>query len=51
MFLEATALFVLAVAEVHGIHVAEVERRQTLVLAVLLGDHGAMLVEKMAANG
>lgn len=46
VFLEATALFTLAVAEVHGIRVGEVERRRTLVLAVVLGDRGAMLVEK-----
>lgn len=51
LFLETTALFALAVAEVHGIRVEEVERRRTLVLAVALGDSGAMLVEKMAGRG
>jgi hypothetical protein len=51
LFLETTALFALAVAEVHGIRVDEVERRRTLVLAVALGDSGAMLVEKMAGRG
>ena len=51
LFLETTALFALAVAEVHGIRVEEVERRRTLVLAVALGDNGAMLVEKMAGRG
>lgn len=50
VFLETTALFALAVAEVHGIRIAEVERRRTLVLAVVLGDNGAMLVEKMAGR-
>ena len=50
VFLQATALFALAVAEVHGIRVVEVERRRTLVLAVVLGDHSAMLVEKMAGR-
>lgn len=50
VFLEATALFALAVAEVHGIRVDEVERRRTLVLAVVLGDRGAMLVEKMTGR-
>jgi len=40
LFLETTALFALAVAEVHGIRVDEVERRRTLVLAVALGDNG-----------
>lgn len=47
VFLEATAL---AVAEAHGIRVDEVERRRTLVLAVVLGDRGAMLVEKIAGQ-
>ncbi len=50
VFLEATALFALAVAEVHGIRVEEVERRRTLVLAVVLGDRGTILVEKMATR-
>jgi hypothetical protein len=51
LFLETTALFALAVAEVHGIRVEEVERRRTLVLAIALGDNGAMLVEKMVGRG
>ncbi|MGH3775204.1 MAG: hypothetical protein ACRDRR_05615 [Pseudonocardiaceae bacterium] len=50
VFLEVTALFTLAVAEVHGIRVEEIERRRTLVLAVVLGDRGAMLVEKVAGR-
>lgn len=50
VFLEVTALFALAVAEVHGIRVDEIERRRTLVLAVVLGDRGAMLVEKVAGR-
>ncbi|MGH3995386.1 MAG: hypothetical protein ACRDSN_23330, partial [Pseudonocardiaceae bacterium] len=50
VFLEVTALFALAVAEVHAIRVEEIERRRTLVLAVVLGDRGAMLVEKVAGR-
>ena len=38
VFLEATSLFVLAVAEVHGIPASHKERRRALVLAVLVGD-------------
>ncbi|WP_319437621.1 hypothetical protein [Mycobacterium sp. RTGN5] len=38
VFLEATAVFVLAVAEVHGIPLEQRERRRALVLAVLVGD-------------
>ncbi len=40
LFLEATAAFVLAVAEVHGIPVEDRERRRTLVLAALVGEDG-----------
>jgi hypothetical protein len=50
LFFEATALFALAVAEAHGIRIAEAERRRTLVLAIVLGDNGAMLVEKLAGR-
>jgi hypothetical protein len=50
LFFQTTALFALAVAEVHGIRVEELERRRTLVLAIALGDNGAMLVEKMAGR-
>ncbi|MDQ3762344.1 MAG: hypothetical protein M3460_11860 [Actinomycetota bacterium] len=50
VFLETTALFALAVAEVCGIQVEDLERRRTLLLAVVLGDHSAMLVEKMAGR-
>lgn len=40
LFLEATAAFVLAVAEAHGIPVEDRERRRTLVLAALVGEDG-----------
>jgi hypothetical protein len=50
LFFEATALFALAVAEVHGVRISDIERRRTLLLAVVLGDNGAMLVEKMAGR-
>jgi hypothetical protein len=46
--LEATALFSLAVAEVHGLRFDDLERRRTLLLAILLGDSGASFVEKAA---
>jgi len=44
--LEATVLYVLGVAEVHGIAVTEVERRRTLLLVILLGDSGTKFFEK-----
>ena len=50
VFLAATALFALAAAEVHGIRVDEIERRRTLILAIVLGDSGAILVEKVTGR-
>lgn len=40
-FLNATVLYVLARSEVQGITIQDVERRRTLVMAVMLGDAGA----------
>jgi len=45
-FLEASAVFVLAVAEVHGVHVHDLERRRALLLAVLVGESGSVIMEK-----
>ncbi|MGH3774750.1 MAG: DUF7662 domain-containing protein [Pseudonocardiaceae bacterium] len=39
-FLEATALFTLAVAEVHGTPVHDIERRRMLLLAIVFGTRG-----------
>lgn len=50
-FLEATTLYALAVAEVHGLHIEDVERRRTLLLAVLAGESGAALMEKATGRG
>ena len=44
VFLEATTLFVLAVAEVHGIPTDHHEHRRALVLAVLVGEEGRQAV-------
>jgi len=49
-FIEATALFTLAVAEVHGLRTDDAEFRRALVLAVLLGDSGVELAESAAAS-
>lgn len=46
-FLEATALFCLAVAEVHGVPLDEAERRRALLYVVLLGDSGAKIAGKV----
>jgi hypothetical protein len=48
--LNATDLFTLAVAEVHGVQVKDVERRRRLVLAVLIGDSAAGIIERVAGR-
>ncbi|WP_461665317.1 hypothetical protein [Gordonia sputi] len=47
LFLEASALLALAVAEVHGIGVEQSERRKTLVLAVALGEEGVAALGRL----
>jgi hypothetical protein len=44
VFLEATAVFALAVAQVHGIPAGHRERRRALVLSVLVGEEGRQAV-------
>lgn len=51
VFLEATAFFVLSVAEVHGIPVDNRERRRALVLAVLVGDEGRGALADLLGSG
>lgn len=50
VFLEATALYVLALAEVHGIPIDERERRRALVLAVLVGEDGKRAVTDLVGR-
>jgi hypothetical protein len=47
VFLEATAAFALAVADVHGIPVEDRERRRNLVLGVLVGQEGSGAVRDL----
>jgi hypothetical protein len=49
-FLETSALFCLAVAEIHGVSVEDLERRRTLVLGILLGNAGTEAVTKVAGK-
>ncbi|MBX7451145.1 hypothetical protein GR927_24440 [Mycolicibacterium sp. 3033] len=51
VFLEATAVFVLSVAEVHGIPAEERERRRALVLAVLVGDDSKGAIADLLGRG
>jgi hypothetical protein len=45
-FLEATALFCLALAELHDVQVTDLDRRRLLLYAVLLGDAGSEAVKR-----
>jgi hypothetical protein len=47
-FTEASVLYVLALADVHGLRVDDLERRRTLVLGILTGDSGSRLVGAVA---
>jgi len=49
-FLNATALYVLSRAEVHGMPLHDIERRRTLVMAVMLGEAGAKSVQQVAGR-
>lgn len=51
VFLEATAVFVLSVAEVHGIPVDHRERRRALVLAVLVGEDSKGAIADLVGRG
>src|SRR5258707_4224574 len=51
VFLEATSVFVLAVAEVHGIPAEHRERRRALVLAVLVGEDSKHAVAELLGPG
>jgi hypothetical protein len=44
--LNASVLYTLAVAEVHGLGMEDVERRRALVLAIVLGEGGTKLMQK-----
>lgn len=46
--LELSALFALSIAEVHGVPIDEIERRQTIVMGVMLGGTGSATVAKVA---
>lgn len=51
VFLEATTVFVLAVAEVYGIPAEHKERRRTLVLSVLVGEDSKNAVRDLLGPG
>lgn len=45
-FTEASVLYALSVAEVHGLHPEDIERRRLLVMTVMLGDSASHAVNK-----
>src|SRR4029078_7310507 len=47
-FTEASVLYALTLAEVHGIHPEDIERRRLLVQTVLIGDSAIKLLDKGA---
>jgi len=47
-FVAASGLLALAYAEIYGVPIEDLERRRTLILAVLLGDSGAATITKVA---
>ena len=49
-FTTATAVYVLAVASVHGIEVNDIDRRKALLLTVLSGPGGVSVVERTAGR-
>lgn len=49
-FVSATAMYVLALAEVHGVPVADAQVRRALVLTVLLGEGGPIAIESLGAR-
>ena len=44
-FTEASVLYALTLAEIHGIHPEDIERRRLLVQTVLIGDSAASATE------
>lgn len=51
LFLELTAVYILAVAEVHGVEPHDREQRRMLVLAALAGDDGRHAVARLLGPG
>ncbi|WNV84714.1 hypothetical protein [Umezawaea sp. Da 62-37] len=48
--LKLSTLFVLSIAEVHGVRLDEIERRQTLVMVVLIGEYGSTAFGQVAGR-
>ena len=49
-FLEATALFSTALAELHGVRMVDPDRASTLVMAIMLGEEGTQLLSSLSGQ-
>ncbi|GAA4689156.1 MULTISPECIES: di- and tripeptidase [Kocuria] len=49
-YLEATALYAQAMAELHGVHPDDEEQNRTMVMALMLGEDGNQLMSQILAN-
>lgn len=50
-YLEATALYAQAVAELHGVHTEDPEKTRTMVMALMLGEDGQQVMNQILASG
>jgi hypothetical protein len=50
-YLEATALYAQAVAELHGVHTEDPERTRTMVMALMLGEDGRQVMNQILVSG
>jgi len=50
-YLEATALYAQAIAELHGVHTEDPERTRTMVMALMLGEDGRQVMNQILMSG
>lgn len=50
-YLEATALYAQAIAELHGVHTEDPEKTRTMVMALMLGDDGRQVMNQILMSG
>lgn len=49
-YLERTAIYAQAMAELHGVHVDDPEKARLMVMAIMLGEDGSMLMNSILAH-
>lgn len=49
-YLEGTAIYAQAAAELHGIHPDDEEQNRTMIMALMLGEDGSQLMSQILAN-